>query len=414
MNTNPLFTAALGLAEPWQVIDVKFDAEAGENVRGELTVRLDFPRGATFPCPSCHEECKVYDTVERRWRHLDFFQHSCLLVARCPRVSCREHNVLTVPLPWEGTGRGFTALFEALVIEFCRQMPVLAVARMMRVDDTTLWKILHRHVERALAAVDLSRVKVVGVDETARARGQRYVTLFAELNEAGRSRVIFATAGRDSGVFQAFVEHLEQHGGKPEQVKEAAADMSTAFRKGIDEYLPNAEVTFDRFHVMQLATKAVDQVRRAEVKENLFLKKTRYAWLKRSSNLTPVQKELIEQPELLHTATARAYQLKETLADFFQCPRDLARKELQRLVQRMKASQIGPMIKLGQTLALWKRHILRYFTSHLTTAFMESTNSLVQAARSRARGYRSVENFITMIYLIAGKMNLNTSPFGTH
>ena len=191
-------------------------------------------------------------------------------------------------------------------------------------------------------------------------------------------------------------------------------DMSKAFVKGAGDELPNAKITFDRFHVMKLANAAVDQTRRAEVKTNAFLKRTRYAWLKNPKNLTDKQRDLIEQPELLHTRTAKAYQLKLALADFYNVPRGLAKGELTRLAKRMRESGIPAIARLGETLLVWKKNILGYFRSRLTTGYMEGINSLVQAAKAKARGYAAKRNFITIIYLIAGRLPLPTRPFTTH
>ena len=103
METSHLFTAALGLAAPWKVVDVMFRPAESQDKRGELVLQLDFPRSATFPCPKCDAPAKAFDTAERKWRHLDFFEHECLLTARCPRVDCPEHGVASIDLPWEGT-----------------------------------------------------------------------------------------------------------------------------------------------------------------------------------------------------------------------------------------------------------------------------------------------------------------------
>ena len=112
METNALFAAALGLAEPWYGAGIDLDPAAKR-----LEIQLDFRRGGTFTCPACGTgHCKAHDTAERRWRHLDFFQFRTELVARTPRVSCPTCGVHPVAVPWARAGSGFTLLFEALVL----------------------------------------------------------------------------------------------------------------------------------------------------------------------------------------------------------------------------------------------------------------------------------------------------------
>jgi len=134
-----LFGAALGLGTPWQVMSVAFDEEAGK-----LVIGLDFPRGSRFACPvqGCGESaCGVHDAVEKSWRHLDFFEHQVFLSARVPRVSCPEHGVHLVAVPWARPGSGFTLLMEVAMITFAKQMPIAPLARMTREHDTRLWRV---------------------------------------------------------------------------------------------------------------------------------------------------------------------------------------------------------------------------------------------------------------------------------
>ena len=128
MNDSELFSRALGLQEPWQVVDVRFDAE-----QRRLDLRIDFPKGSRFACPQCGREgCPVHDTELKTWRHLNFFEHQAYLTARVPRVVCPEDEVKQVEVPWARERSGFTLLFEALVCSFAAAMPMAKVAAMTR------------------------------------------------------------------------------------------------------------------------------------------------------------------------------------------------------------------------------------------------------------------------------------------
>jgi transposase len=397
-----LFSAALGLVPPWQVTRSEFDAEAGR-----LDLYLDFPRGSRFACPvsECAErECPVHDTEDKTWRHLDFFQYHAYLHARVPRVDCPEHGVRQVTVSWARPGSGFTLLFEALLITFAGAMPVARVARFTGEHDTRIWRVLDHYVETERAELDFSAVERVGVDETAAARGQDYVSIFMDPDTP---RVLFATPGRDSETVKAFTEDLKAHGGYPEAVGHVTCDMSVAFISGITAHLSNADITFDRFHIMKKLGEAVDAVRRDEAKHRpALLKRTRWLWLTNRQNLSPNdQRALVwlTRPSL-QLATGRAHRWREDFQGFYDQPADQAEAYLTRWCAGAMRSRLQPV---KDFVAMLKRHwngILAWHRSHLTTGLLEGTNSLIQAAKARARGYRNKHYMITIIYLIAGKL----------
>ena len=276
--------------------------------KGRLDLYIDFAPGASFRCPVCgREDCKAYDTTQKEWRHLNFFQHEAYLHAPVPRVRCCEHGVKQVEVPWARPGSGFTLLFEAFVLALVKPMPVAALGRLVGEHDTRLWRVLHHYVEQAREEMDVSEVKRIGVDETSAKRGHNYITSFVDLDGA---RVLFATEGRDASTFGRFRLDLLTHGGRAEQIEEVCMDMSQAFLNGARAQLPLAEVVFDKFHVLKLVNDAVDEVRRAEQKDRPELKRSRYVWLKNPENLTTKQRALLDEltPKRLGLKTSRAYQ----------------------------------------------------------------------------------------------------------
>lgn len=405
-----LFGAALGLREPWMVTRTDFDV-----AEGRLDVRLDFPRGARFACPvaGCEQSaCAVHDTEDKTWRHLDFFQHKAYLNARVPRVRCPDHGVRRVTVSWARPGSGFTLLFEALLIEFATAMPVAKVAVMTREHDTRIWRVLEHHVTVQRARLNFADVSKVGMDETSAARGQDYVTVFMDL--VARF-VLFATEGRDAATVEAFAEDLVAHGGDPATITNTSSDMSPAFISGIGEHLPNAEMTFDRYHVIAKLNEAIDEVRRAEQKDNPALKKTRYVWLKNRQNLTARQRETLAwltRPSL-RLATARAHRWREDFQAFYDQGADDAEAYLRRWCYGAKRSRLQPVKDFVNLVENHWDGIVSWHRSRISNGLLEGTNSLIQAAKARARGYRSKEKMITIIYLIAGKLPL-PSPSVTH
>jgi transposase len=396
-----LFQAALGLESPWYVVRYEFSPQARR-----LDLYIDFEAGAVFACPVCGRAgCKAHDTSEKSWRHLNFFQYEAYLHARVPRVRCPEHGVKAIEVPWARPGSGFTLLFEAFVLALVQDMPVNAAARIVGEHDTLIWRIMRHYVNKARAAEDFSSVRQLGIDETSSKRGQNYVSLFVDLE---RSKVLFATEGRDAHTLARFRSDLEAHGGMAERLAEICMDMSAAFIKGAAQNFPLAEVTYDKFHIMKIMNEAVDQVRRDEQKTRPELTGSRYVWLKNQRNWTARQHKIFQQlsPPKVGLKTARAYQIKLALQEFWTLPPSLAEVFLQRWYFLATHSRLDPVIRAARTI---KRHwdgVLRWFTSRVSNGVLEAVNSLVQAAKARARGYRNVENFITMIYLIAGKLQL--------
>ena len=400
MRDTELLQAAFGLLPPWMVARSTFDAAARR-----LDIHLDFPRGSRFGCPDCGAaDCPAYDTEEMTWRHLDFFQHEAYLHARVPRVTCSGCGIKRVSVPWAREGSGFTLLFEALAMTMMTSMPVAAVGRLVGEHDTRLWRVLHHYVEEARADADHSGVTRIAFDETAARRGHDYVSLFVDLDGP---RVLFVADGKDATTVKTFAADLEDHDGAAENVTEVCIDMSAAFIKGIAAHLPNANITFDKFHAVKIINDAVDLVRRAEQKDRPELKKTRYIWLKNKGNLSAAQVDTLGGLTDLNLKTARAYQIRLTFQDLYAQPsREAAEAFLKKWYFWATHSRLEPVIEAAGTI---KRHwdgILRWFDSKIANGILEGINSLVQAAKAKARGYRSTRNLKAIIYLIAGKLEL--------
>ena len=401
MQPEELFGLALGIDHPWQVRSVVFSKELKR-----LDINIDFKRGATFPCPVCGDLVPVHDTTEKTWRHMNFFQYETYLKARIPRVKCPKDGcgVKLVTVPWARSGSGFTLLFEALAMALAREMPIKIEAAHLGEHDTRIWRIVDHYVEEARARADFSEVTRLGVDETSAKRGHDYIALFHDMDE---KRLLFATEGKDHATVKAFTEDFKDHNGCPENITSACIDMSKAFIKGIKEELPKAEITFDPFHLIQLMNKALGEVRAEEAR--LFpevLKGSRYAFLKNPENLTEKQDETLVKLCHYQLKTGRAYLIKLALQDVYFAPSRLDAEALLKSWYNWSIrSQIAQIKKVAKTVKEHWNGILAWFDSKLSNGFVEAINGLIQAAKRRARGYRTTKNLINMAYLIAGKLD---------
>lgn len=287
MTPEKLFHELLGLGLNWEVRESRFDREQGTVI---LEIKETEALWDSQRCPKDGGLVFCYDhTEELVWRHLNVFQHNCEIHCRLPRGKCRQcGQVFRVRPPWEGLSMHFTKEFEASALLLIREMPMAKVAEVTGQSDTRLWRMLFKHVDAAYAEADLSSVCCVGVDEVSVRKGHEYVNVFADLVA---KRVLFGTEGKDKATWAAFAEALEKHNGHRHSITQVSMDMSAAYERGVRENCRNAQVVFDKFHVVANVSKAVDLVRRAELRlggKDVWesLNKSQWLWRKNPENLS--------------------------------------------------------------------------------------------------------------------------------
>lgn len=258
MDSQQVLLLGLGIEAPWKLVNQHLDTDKQPH---ELHLEIKAERGAKYACPVCGRECPAHDFQEKRWRHLNLFQHHCYVHASVPRVKCPEHGVKLAEVPWARKGSAFTLLFEQAALVLAREMPVNAAACIIGTTDKRLWRIIQHYVGQAVGDFDISNVKAVGLDETASKRGHNYVTVFIDM-ERRSDPVLFVTPGKGKETLKQFKAFLENHRGKPEQILEVVYDMPPAFLSGIEAQFPNAQVTVGWFHIVQTFTRAQDDVRK--------------------------------------------------------------------------------------------------------------------------------------------------------
>ena len=418
MTPEGMFQELLGLGLSWEVVESRFDHKSSTVI---LEIRETARLWESERCPKDGGLVYCYDhTQEIVWRHLNVFQHRCEIRCRLPRKKCRQcGRVHQVRPPWEGLSGHVTKEFEAYVLLLAREMPVSKVGQIVGESDTRLWRMIFKHVEAAYAQADFSNVCCVGVDEMSVRKGHEYVSVFADLVGA---RVLFGTEGKDKATWAAFVEALEKHNGHRHAITQVSMDMSAAYEGGVKENCRNAQVVFDKFHVIANVSKAVDKVRRAELRlggkgvwESLH--KSQWLWRKNPENLTAEEQDRLGKIKEKNLCTAKAYQMRLVLQDIYQSPSaTVAQRRFKvwcrwvRWVARFHKSLLfAPMIKVAQMVQKHLAGILAHWKWGVTNAFMEGLNSVFSAVKRKARGFRSSVYLITMLYLVAGKLRLPQS-----
>jgi len=353
------------------------------------------------------DNLKPYDTTKKTWRHLNFFEHECYLHARVPRVRLPNGKTKLIKTPWEGLSNGFTLLFEALLLQLCQAMPVNKVAAITKTSDDKLWSMCERYIENTREYENFEDIDAIGMDETSRAKGHEYITLFVDLK---KRRTMFITEGKDNTTVKRFKDDFIEHNGDVNTIKNVSCDMSPAFIKGVKENLPNAEITFDKFHILKIINEAVNSVRKQEVTTNNILKGTKYIWLKNYNNLTQKQKEQLESLTMsnMNIKTIRAYNIRQSFQDIYQATtQEEFTTYLNKWYYWATHSRLEPMVKAAKTV---KRHwdgIVKWYESKINNGILEGLNSIIQAAKSKARGYKTFKNYKIIVYLLTGKLDFS-------
>ena len=402
MAEAKLFEAALGVAAPWYGRDVAFDAQART-----LTIAVDFKSGTRFGVPAVPGEHPVHDTTVKRYRHLNFFQHECVLEVRVPRVQLPDGSVRQIEPSWAGKLAGFTQLFEALILALCREMPFRAVARLTGVSLHRVMSLCARHVDLAVAQQALSEVQALAIDETSKARGHDYVTIAAE---ASRRAVIAVTEKRDAKAVERLAREIRAHGGDPDTVTSVSIDRSPSFIKGVACQFSNAQVTFDKFHGIAHASQALDLTRRAEQKRDPALKGMRWTLLKDSRHLNSVAREDLDtlMADVTTKRTARAWGYREQLREILNRKQvNVVRLMLQQWCTNVCRSKVLPMKAVARLVRSHIDGICAWAQTRATNGFLEALNGLFQAAKRKARGYGRFSTIRTVIFLIAGKLDFS-------
>jgi transposase len=398
--TEKLFETALGIGAPWYVAGADFDAPART-----LTIRVDFTSGSRFAVPGLDGEHPVHDTVAKRYRHLNFFQHECFLEVRVPRVRLPDGAVRQIEPPWAGKLSGFTLLFEALVLMLCQQMTFAAAARLVGESRHRVAAICECYVELALAQADFSEVCELAIDETSRARGHDYITRAADAVER---RVLAVAEGRSVATVQTLAGELAERGCGPEQVSSVSIDMSPALIKACNAQFPNARITFDKFHVVWHASFAVDKMRRVEQRTDRSLKGMRWSLLKDRSRLSAEAAADLDAliAKMTTVRTARAWVYKEQLREILERKQiNVVRAMLQHWCTCVMRSKVEPMKEVATLVRQHLEGIVAWAQTRQTNGFLEALNGLFQAAKRRARGFTRMSTIRTVIFLIAGKLD---------
>jgi transposase len=384
-----------------------------------VTVAL---RRRRLVCADCSYSTRArYDTrtVDSSWRHLDLGRCRLVIRARLRRVECPTHGVRTEQVPFARPGSGFTRDVEDLVVWLATRMDKTAVRRLTRIAWQTVGAICQRVVADRLDPDRLQELFEIGIDEVAWRKGHRYLTLVTD-HRSGK--VIWGSPGKDTATCDRFFAELGTD--RAARLAAVSTDMGPAYLKSVTTKAPGAIVCIDPFHVVKLATDALDQVRRQvwnqlrkvdPAKAKTF-KGARWVLLRRPERLTEAQAATLRTLRRHGGAAWRAYGLKEALRAVF--AGDLAPSQAAELLDRWCAkasrSRLDPFVTLAATIRKHRHGILAAIRLGINNARVEALNNKVRLITRRAYGFHSAEAALALVMLACGPITLRLPHEQTH
>jgi transposase len=357
-------------------------------------------------CGVCRRRSPGFDLGEgrRRWRALDLGTTLAFVEADAPRVSCRRHGVVVSAVPWARHRSRFTRAFEDQAAWLAVNTSKTAVAELMRVAWRTVGAICERVADEATGEVDLlGGLRRIGIDEISHRKGHRYLTVVV-CHDTGR--LVWAAAGRDRRTVDAFLDALGEE--RCKQVELVSADMAAWVAGPISERCPQAELCLDPFHVVMLATDALDEIRRevwnearraGQTQLARDLKGARFVLWKNPENLSARQHAKLADVQTTNQRLYRAYLLKEQLRQIYRLPAAAATRLLEAWLKWARRCRLAPFVKLARTITDHRVGILAAIQHGLSNARVEAINTQIRLITRRAFGFHSPDALIALAML---------------
>ncbi len=317
-------------------------------------------------------------------------------------------GVKTITVSWGEKHSRFTLMFEAFAIDVLQCAgSVKAAAALLRLSWDAAHEIMKRAVERGLEKRDLEGIRLVGIDEKSFGQEQDYISV---MTDPKASRVIEMAEGRteeSAGIlWNSLTDDQKSH------IAAVSIDMWQAFENSVASHAPQAEIVFDRFHISKHLNEGVDKVRREEHRELMKdgddrPKGMRYQFLFNAEKLDEERQEELNALQKQQLRTSRAWGIKDYFRRFWDEPDAIAGREFfDHWYNWAIRSRLEPMKKVARLLKNRLENILSWFRHRITNSNAEGFNSRIQAIMSKARGFRSFQNYRTGILFFCRKLPL--------
>lgn len=363
-------------------------------------------------CSGCFQKVvAIYDHSRGRWwRAQDICGVELTLHADQRRVDCPRCGVTVELVPWAEPGSKFTWDFEEQTAYLAQKCDKTAVSTLMRIAWKTVGTIIERVVARKRAKDQLKDLTHAGVDELSYRKGHWYITIV--VNHV-TGKIVWMRPGKNAETLLGFFADLGPERCKDLQIM--TLDMSAAYVEAVTAAAPGAKLVFDRFHVQRLVHTALDEVRRAEMREHgrgtlekTALKRSRWALQKNPWNLTQEERAKLSELQRTNRALYRAYLLKESLAGILDGRQvNIARTKLLEWVSWALHSGLQPFAKAARTIQKRLEGIVAYVQTGLSNGRSEGLNGKIRTITRRSFGFHRVESLMAMIELCCSGIALS-------
>jgi transposase len=350
-----------------------------------------------FVCPICGKgPLKPHDSKVKIWRNSDFGYAKCFLHSKLPRTNCPKCGVHLINVPMARQHSNITFVLEKKILHLIQKIPVSSIANYLQLHESRVWVVIKYYLNQLWVKEDWSKVTSLGIDVIKSNIENKFITIFIDM---AKSRVIFATEGKDSDTVRAFSEEMKNHGAKASQITSVKMDLSEALIEGVEKYLPQAEKCFDEYHILKKFDEAIEELL---IKESPMLKYSKKG--KPSKIAAKDDKSKFKSNGIGFIKTGKAKQLSLTFEDIYNNIRDPETFEvtMKNMIILTLSSKIDEIIDIGKMLKENFDGLSLHAKSE--SKVFESIKSRIDETNDSSKALKDSSNFITMLYLIAGDL----------
>jgi transposase len=395
--TSKFLEDLLQLGDDWEITDIKTDFAIKE-----VDIFIKYRPNLS----SISDGLLLHDYKPiRRIRHLDLVDFKLFINVKIPRLKDEKGNIRAMELKWADRRVSYSYLFESKVITLLEiSKNKTRTADFFDISFDIVHTIMQRAVDRGLSRRRLFDVKVLGIDEKSFSNGHNYMTVLSDPLEKRVLDIIEGRSTEDAAELITWTLPDEAIN----NVQMVAMDMWKPFMNAVEETMPQAEILHDKFHVIKIINKKVDDVRKSEVQKVKELKKSKYVFLKNENSWTENQRLKFEELNEINTNTSKAWKIKENFKGIYEQYEYLQCLYFAEnwIIDTYK-SNIEPMIKAANTIQNHLKGIVNAAYRGLTNSGAENLNSKIQVVKSIARGFKNIEGYRNAILFYTGKLSMH-------
>ena len=377
---------------------------------GSMTVYVSMKHGLRHECPSCGGTMGINKWVDTAYDSSPIMSMRTNVRISVPKLHCKHCGTFPkARCPLVVPNHTYTKLLKFDIISTLSEETVASTSRTCKVGKHIVADVLHQSVEEGKARQELSPTHTLFIDEIQSTHGQNYITMVADQDHTAICGVI----GHDIQSVRDIRDWIVSKGGDPDRIALVCSDMSKAYKAGVTECFPKAVRVLDKFHVDNLVSKALEEVRKRtnrELKEAGldYPKGVKYTVLYRKANHDEKHRKRMEEVRMYNKELALAFDLKEEFFDLFECrDKHHARSYFFSWYNRVRGSNIPEMVDVSKRLMKRLNEILRWFDHKVTNAVSEGMNNTYKKIKSAAFGFRNEQNLIDMCLFRKGKLKLS-------